>query len=249
MQHSISCPSCSRPVPVEGVDRLPPWCKGCGAALSRSLLPTAVAVGRGEPTRPAAAPIARAPAPVALAPSPSAYFTAVVPTVMQHERLNAYRCYVAGGSLLAFPAGFGSIRDGQYVPQNHITRIIGGIGHGAKITNPTRIDCELRGLRAAEGLETIDDSSEDAILCAAESTFGVVALPAENLRHTRIEGVGFWFTLLRGFRCAAVLKLEAGNVRTLALPSLTDARRAVESLRSLVGGSLHVDLPWGSRRT
>jgi hypothetical protein len=247
MTNSIPCPSCSRGVQVEAGGRLPPWCRACGASLSRAAAPaTATPAPSGER---AASIQTSIPQPPASAPGAPAYFHACVPQVLQHERLSAFRFYVTDGELLAFPAGLGSIQDGQFVPQTRVSRVVGGIGYGAGLVSAGQTACELNNLRDAEPLAKLDGSSEAVLAQAARGMHGAVAIPAEDLPRVRIEAAGTWFALTRGFRCAAVLKLGYPGFGPLALPSLTDARRAVEGLTGLLGSSLEVDLPWGARRS
>lgn len=253
MQFTITCPSCSRGNPVDDRGRVPPWCSACGASLSRDLAPAMATPPAPPPpaaVRAVAAPVkATLPQPAAVGAGGPVYFQACVPQIMKHEQLKLIRFYVADGHLLAFPAGFGSIRDGQFVNQNHVSRVIGGIGHGAVMLNATRTACELQSLRDAEHVTSLEGWSEEALVQMALTTSGAVVIPAAELRSVRIEAPGTWFALSRGIRCTAILKLNYENFGTLALPSLTDARRAVEGLTELLGIALEVNLPWGARRS
>ncbi len=105
----------------------------------------------------------------------------------------------------------------------------------------------MSNIRDAEGLAGLEGASEAAILETALNTSGAVIIPAGELQQVRIESAGTWFALTRGIKCAAILKLGYSNFGTLALPSLTDAHRAVEGLTALLGNALHVNLPWGAK--
>jgi predicted amidophosphoribosyltransferase len=253
--NSLSCPSCSRIIQTELGGRLPPWCKACGATLSST---RSTPAGTATVAEQKVAPIVRERATATIAAQPTlkpaasqaevSHFQVVIPQILTHERLSAYRFYATSNALLGFPAGFGSIRDGQYVPQNHVSRVLGGIGHGAKMLNAQRINSELSSLRDAEFLDNLEGSSEAVLLNAVASVCGAVVIDPADLHRVRIESVGLGFALTRGFKCPAILKLGYSNFGTLALPSLTDARRAVEGLGRLLGDALEVDLPWGPKR-
>jgi len=176
------------------------------------------------------------------------FFQAVVPQVLSHERLRGMRFYVVNGELLVFPTGLGSIRDGQYVPQTHISRVPGDIGHGAHQNSYVMRQNDMNSIRENADLSTLAGASEAAISEVARTMHGTVAIEAEDIGPSRIESTGTWFALTRGFSCAAVLKLGYPGFVTVAFPSITDARRAVEGLCSLIGDQLIIDLPWGSKR-
>jgi hypothetical protein len=225
MQGSIHCPSCSRGIQVEAGGRLPPWCRACGVSLSDALS--------------AAAPVGET------VPQPPAYFHACVPQVLQHERLTSYRFYAVGGELLVFPAGLGSIQSGQFVPQTRANQVKGLIAPGAGLAGAWQRWADLQAAQAAEQLAELEGSTESVIVQGAREIKGAVAIPAGELSRVRIEAAGTWFSLTRGFRCAAILKLGYARFGTLALPSLTDTRQAVEGLTKLLGSALEVDLPRG----
>lgn len=231
MAGTVTCPSCSHGVAVQPGGRLPPWCSACGAAL-----------GGAGATGPSAGP-----QPLSPAPGAPRYFHACVPQVFQNERLTTYRFYVTGDELLAFPAGLGSIKDGRFFPQTGAGRVIGGIGHGALQTRASQVEGDLHSRREAEGTDKLDGASDEVLSMAARQVAGAVPISTGELRGVRIEAPGLLFTFLRGITCEAVLKLGHPTLGTLALPSLTDARRAVEGLKGLLGAALTVNLPWGKK--
>jgi hypothetical protein len=253
MSVALNCSSCTRSIPIDLDGRLPPWCRHCGATLSRNAVPQIVEpastplppVEQPKPSEPRAQAIVQS---TPIKPRDVPFFQAVVPQVLSHERLRGMRFYVVNGELLVFPSGLGSIRDGQYVPQTHISRVPGGIGHGAHQISYGMRQNDMNSIRENGDLSTLAGASEAAISEAARTIFGAAAIEAEDIGPSRIESTGTWFALTRGFSCAAVLKLGYPGFKTLALPSISDARRAVGGLRSLIGDQLVVDLPWGSKR-
>ncbi|MFO0823527.1 MAG: hypothetical protein U0792_10490 [Gemmataceae bacterium] len=236
MQSSITCPSCSQGIRLEPGGRIPPWCSKCGASLN-SAAATADTSGMA----------ASMPQPLAPKFGGPNYFHGCVPQVLQHERLTTYRFYVAGGELLAFPAGLGSILDSQFVPQTRVSRVIGGIGHGAHQISAGMRANDLEGLRQAEEVAQLEGASDEVLRESVLRIHGAVAIPPAELPHVRIEAPGMWFSLFRGIRCQAVLKLGHPHFGTLTLPSISDARRAVEGLRGLLGNAVSVNLPWGKK--
>lgn len=256
--HAVTCPSCSRGIPIPPGERLPPWCSACGANLPRDLSPAPA--GPRADSVPPAAPVpppppkperVEAPRPEVTA-TPAAgsltpqYFHGCVPQVLSHERLVFFRFYAVRGELLVFPAGLGNVIDGQFVPLTRVSRVIGGIGHGAGQISAGRRANDLTSLEQSATLAKLDGSSDEVLAEMARVTPGAVAVPATELVTVSIAAPGFLFTLFRGFRCEAVLRLGY-PLGTLALPSVTDTRRAVEGLRGLIGPRLRVDLPWGKR--
>lgn len=265
--HAVTCPSCSRGIPIPPGERLPPWCSACGANLPRDLTPTLSGPRANGVPPPAPVPPppkvppteperVEAPRPVVpqseVTVPPAAgsltpqYFHGCVPQVLSHERLVFFRFYAVRGELLVFPAGLGNVVDGQFVPLTRVSRVIGGIGHGAGQISAGRRANDLTSLEQSATLAKLDGSSDEVLAEMARITPGAVAVPAADLVTVSIAAPGFLFTLFRGFRCEAVLRLGY-PLGTLALPSVTDARRAVEGLRGLIGPRLRVDLPWGKR--
>jgi len=108
--------------------------------------------------------------------------------------------------------------------------------------------CRWRRRNAAI-LAQLDGVTDEFVADAARTMSGAVVLQAGEIPHARIESPGMWFSMSRSIRCTAVMKIGGTRFGTLALPSLTDARRAVDGLTGLLGKALEVNLPWGARRS
>lgn len=175
------------------------------------------------------------------------YFHACMPQVLSHERLTSFRIYFVPGELLVFPVGLGSIIEGQFIPLTRVSRVIGGIGHGAGQISAGRRANDLHSLEQSAHLAALEGASNEVLAEMAGISPGAVAIPAADLPHVTIKSPGLWFSLIRGIRCEGVLRLGHPQFGTLVLPSLTDARRAVDGFRGLLGPRLSVDLRWGKR--
>jgi hypothetical protein len=179
---------------------------------------------------------------VTLVPPPS-FFLACAPRWLQSDMLQTYRLYVVGQELLAFPAGLGSIVNGQFV-QMTSPRIDSAMGNFGRMFKALSMESQHRGIREYERaceLEHLDD-----VLLRREATRrrDTIILARDDLRQVRIKSLPGWYPWLRGFTCPALLVIQVEKSRTLALPSLKDARKAAADLHKLLGETLIIDLPW-----
>jgi hypothetical protein len=232
MPSLINCPSCSRAVPMND-GRMPPWCRSCGASLNEKSVRAATA---------------KEPQAAAVTPPSLPSFHACVPQVLQHERLTAYRFYVAAEELLVFPAGLASIQEGIFVPQSRAASLKSMHSGAGGLAGAFQQWSESKAMHAADRLAELEGATEAMLVAAAQAGDGALALRPVDLSQVHIDPPGGWFGMLRGFRCTALLNLGHTKFGTLALPSASDCRVAIEGLTKLLGKSLVVNVPWGAGR-
>jgi hypothetical protein len=240
-----SCPECSHPIPVNG-DR-PPWCPRCGADFKSRRSPD-----RPAPTGPADAR-SESPAcdsrPVLLSPTPPdgalPFLSACKLTLLSKDREN-FRIYITGTDLLVLKLGPPPFRERRVMAQ-----VIGGALGGA--TGRLLRGALLGDQRQAEPRDRerlLDVADEVTLRQYADEWKGSFAADPKDVSRLRIGSTSWWRRFLSGIEHEGMLTLQhrwEGKV-TLALPSLTDVRCAVEELPRLFGEVVEINLPWGPGR-
>lgn len=239
-----NCPQCSHPIPVNG-DR-PPWCPRCGVDLKSRRspdrpAPTGPADVRGESTDADGFPVL-SPAPGGALP----FFSACKLTLLSKHRQN-FRLYITGTDLLVLQLDPPPFRERRVMAQ-----VIGGATSGA--TAHLLQGVILGDRRPAEPRDReqlLGVADEVTLRQYAEAWKGSFAADPQDVSCLRIGPASCWRRFLSGIEHEGILTLQhrwKGKV-TLALPSLTDVRRAVEELPRLFGEVVEINLPWGPRRS
>jgi hypothetical protein len=154
-----------------------------------------------------------------------------------------YRIYVTASDLLVFRLGVGAISDGEIVPR---TRPDAGGAAGLMAAVAARRTSQQ--IELARRVAELDVSDEATLRHFIYEGNGCFTVTPEDLRQVRIDPPSGWLRFLSGVPYEGTLRIthrQAAGM-ALALPSVRDARRAVEELTRLLGASLQVHLTWGS---
>jgi hypothetical protein len=243
MSFSIPCPSCARDIAPDVGGRFPPWCRACGASYqARPEPPPAPAL----PPRPAGA---IAPEPVPPRPTPTGasglappFFHACEPSLGGSHSL--FRVYVTDCDLLVFKLGEGAVSGGQIVPRSRRRFFPGGA------VAAIREHQEREQQRLVERIRHLDQADEAALRDEASLDHHCFVAGPDEVRNVCLDPPSFWYRWLYGTEYEAVLRfhhLRQGKV-ALALPSVADARRAMEEMPRVFGDRLEVKLAWGPAR-
>jgi hypothetical protein len=239
------CSQCSYPIPVNG-DPLP-WCPRCGADLksrrsSDRPAPTGPADEGGESTDADSRPV--------LSPTPAdgalPFLSACKLTLLSKDREN-FRLYITGTDLLVLKLDPPPFRERRVMGQ-----VIGGAlaGSTARLVQGVILG-DQRQAEPRDRERMLGVADEFTLRQYAHEWKGSFVADPKDVSRLRIGPASWWRRFLSGIEHEGLLTLRhrwKGKV-TLALPSLTDVRRAVEELPRLFGEVVEINLPWGPGRS
>jgi hypothetical protein len=244
MKLTVSCPSCSAAVVSDEIGRLPPWCSRCGSTLKAKAeaprTPAQSAAANHVPDEPVPA-AAEEPAAEATPLVTLPYFQACIPNFSSDEH-ELFRVYLAGNDLLVFKLGVGGVNSGHFQPRTKQRRM------GTGIAGAIAQMAEMERVRFAKRIEELDTCDEAGLRLRAAAGDGSFTAAPTDLRDVRVDGPSWWYRYLCSVDHYAVLKFKHAQQgrMSLALPALSDARRAVEGLTQMFGDLVQVNLTWGS---
>jgi len=246
MNAPICCPKCPQQISVPVDGRLPPWCPRCGESLRQPSVPAPASTAIAErPLGPT--PYANPNGCEALETSPRVpFFLGCVPD-FGNDNHHIYRFYVTDSDVLAFKCGIGTVALGQITPRMQSRVRLRGFSLMHLVMHAFAKAREGRELRLADRIHDLDRADEDGLRDLAAQGDQSFILGPEELQWLRIDPPFGWYRFWYSADHEAVLKFahrRTGKM-VLTLPSLRDARLAIEELPRLFGQAVQVNVGWG----
>ena len=236
MAVATSCSTCHRNLLASPDGRMPPWCPHCGANIKVE--------AEADPLPPAAAtaPLGRAGLlPTVDAAPTESFFHACAPGFSEnHHRL--YRVYITECDLLIFALGVGAVGMGEVMARTRST-----LPPQAGLAGAMAMMHESKQLALAKRISELDIADEATLreytAAGREDAFRVAP---EDVKWMTLTGPSLWNRWVCSIEHEAVWKFAHRKQGrwALALPSLRDARRAVEWLPRIFQDLIQVNLSW-----